>query len=116
MRTYIDALIDYTEYSKIEEANAYYGSLRMLREIIIREQHIRGKQLKLRSFFAPHHPRQSTKPQPGPSHEHIGGKQLKLSSFFASCHPRQSTNQADNPDDPIPMTKMETSTLDSDSE
>ena len=30
LRTYIDALINYTEYSKIEEANAYYGGLRML--------------------------------------------------------------------------------------
>ena len=27
--TYVDAFIDYTEYSMIEEANAYYGSLRM---------------------------------------------------------------------------------------
>ena len=88
----------------------------MFLEIIIGEQHIREKQLKLSSFFAPRHPCQSTKPQSGPSHEHIGGKQLKLSSFFASRHPRQSTNQADNPDDPIPMTKIETSTLDSDSE
>ena len=69
LRTYVDVLMDYTEYSKIEEANPYYGSLCMFREIIIREQHIGGKQLKLSNFFAPRHPRQSTKPQPGPSHE-----------------------------------------------
>ena len=41
----------------------------MLHEVVIREQHIGGKQLKLSSFFIPHHLRQSTEPQPGPSHE-----------------------------------------------
>ncbi|KAK3866774.1 hypothetical protein Pcinc_027710 [Petrolisthes cinctipes] len=42
LRTYVDALLDYTTYSKLKETASYYATLRMLRENIIKEQHMGG--------------------------------------------------------------------------
>ena len=53
LRIYIDALVDYTIYSTIPETTSNYGSLRMLREIIIKEQHEVGCQTKVTNFFSP---------------------------------------------------------------
>ena len=53
LRTYIDALLDYTTYSTIPETSSHYGSLRMLRELMIKEQHQGGRQTKVTHFFSP---------------------------------------------------------------
>ena len=50
LRIYIDALVDYTIYSTIPETTSNYGSLRMLREIIIKESHQVGRQTKVTNF------------------------------------------------------------------
>lgn len=64
LRTYIDALLDYTTYSTIPETSSHYGSLRMLRELIIKEQHQGGRQTKVTNFFSP--VRRPTSPAPAP--------------------------------------------------
>ncbi|MPC59064.1 hypothetical protein E2C01_053079 [Portunus trituberculatus] len=51
LRTYIDALLDYTTYSKYPEIITHYNSLRMVRKIIIKEQYSGGTQTKVSSFF-----------------------------------------------------------------
>ena len=56
LRTYIDALIDYSSYSQLPEMAHHYGNLRKIRELIIEEQHMGGSQTKISSFFGPRHP------------------------------------------------------------
>ena len=53
LRTYVDALIDYSSYSQLPEMAHHYGSLRMIKELIIKEQHMMGRQRKITSFFTP---------------------------------------------------------------
>ena len=53
LRTYVDALIDYSSYSQLPEMAHHYSSLRMITELIIKEQHIIGCQRKITNFFAP---------------------------------------------------------------
>ena len=53
LRTYVDALIDYSSYSQLPEMAHHYGSLRMIKELIIKEQHMMGRQKKITSFFTP---------------------------------------------------------------
>lgn len=78
LRTYIDALLDYTTYSKYPEIPSHYNSLRMVREIIIKEQYSGGTQTKVSSFFTPVRPQSApnqtpasgpapASPQPGTS-------------------------------------------------
>ncbi|KAK3889625.1 hypothetical protein Pcinc_006390 [Petrolisthes cinctipes] len=90
LRSYMDVLIDYTTYSKIKETEAYYNNLRMLRELVIREQHMGGTQTKMDSFFA---------------------------SQAAAIRPQPDEF---NPDDPQPSTSgtkaTTTTTMDSDSD
>ena len=99
--TYIDALIDYSTYSQLPEMAHHYGNFRMIRELIIKEQHIRGHQTKISSFFDPHCSVQDGAPAshfpslldtpPAPKdctnadpccRQHIEGHQTKISSFF----------------------------------
>ena len=51
LRTYIDALIDYSSYSQLPEMAHHYGNLSM-----------GGSQTKISSFFGPHHPIQDGAP------------------------------------------------------
>ena len=46
LRTYIDALIDYSTCSQLPEMAHQYGNLRMIRKLIIKEQHMEGCQTK----------------------------------------------------------------------
>ena len=62
LRTYDDALIDYSSYSQLPEMAHHYGNLRMIRELIIKEQHMGGSQTKISSFFGPCHPIQDGAP------------------------------------------------------
>ncbi|KAK3876830.1 hypothetical protein Pcinc_018404 [Petrolisthes cinctipes] len=64
LRSYVDALLEHTEYSQLEKTSSYYTTICMLRESIIKEQHMGGRQLKLYSFFTP-----GRNPQPGPSNQ-----------------------------------------------
>ncbi|MPC87167.1 hypothetical protein E2C01_082019 [Portunus trituberculatus] len=68
LRTYIDALLDYSKYPEI---TSHYNSLRMVREIIIKEQYSGGTQTKVSSFFTPIWPQsapsQTSASQPGTS-------------------------------------------------
>ena len=47
LRTYVDALIDYSSYSQLPEMAHHYGNLRMIRELIIKEQHMGGSQWRI---------------------------------------------------------------------
>ena len=62
LRTYIDALIDYSSYSQLPEMVHHYGNLRMIRELITKEQHMGVIQTKISSFFGPRHPIQDGAP------------------------------------------------------
>ena len=42
LRTYTDALIDYSSYSQLPEMAHHYENLRMIRKLIIKEQHMEG--------------------------------------------------------------------------
>ena len=53
LRTYVDALIDYSCYSQLPEMARHSGNLRMIKELIIKEQHMIGRQRKITSFFVP---------------------------------------------------------------
>ena len=53
LRTYVDALIDYSSYSQLPEMAHHYSSLQMIKELIIKEQHMIGCQRKITNFFAP---------------------------------------------------------------
>ena len=60
--TYIDALIDYSSYSQLPEMAHHYENLRMIRELIIKKQHMGGSQTKISSFFGLCHPIQDGAP------------------------------------------------------
>ena len=47
LRTYIDALIAYSTYNQLPEMAHHYGNLRMIRELIIKEQHMEVTKPKL---------------------------------------------------------------------
>ena len=49
LRTCIDALIDYSSYSQLPEMAHHYGNLRMIRKLIIKEQHMRDSQTKIQN-------------------------------------------------------------------
>ena len=52
LRTCVDALIDYYSfYSQLPEMAHHYGNLRMIVELIIKEQHVMGRQRKITNFF-----------------------------------------------------------------
>ena len=51
LRTYIDALIDYSSYSQLPEMAHHYGNLRMIRELIIKEQQMGVAKPKLAAFL-----------------------------------------------------------------
>ena len=46
LRTYINALINYSSYSQLSEVAQHNGNLRMIRELIIKDQHIGGRKAK----------------------------------------------------------------------
>ena len=47
LRTYIDSLIAYSTYNQLPEMAHHYGNLRMIRELIIKEQHMEVTKPKL---------------------------------------------------------------------
>ena len=47
LRTYIGALIAYSTYNQLPEMAHHYGNLRMIRELIIKEQHMEVTKPKL---------------------------------------------------------------------
>ena len=53
LRIDIDGLLNYTTYCTIPETSSQFGSLRMLRELIIKEHHQVGSQTKDINFFSP---------------------------------------------------------------
>ena len=42
LRTYVDALMDYSSYSQLPEMAHHSGSLQMIKELIIKEQRVMG--------------------------------------------------------------------------
>ena len=52
-RIYKHALLDYITYSTIPETSLHYWSLRMLRGLIIKDQHHVDRQTKVTNFFSP---------------------------------------------------------------
>ena len=53
LRTYVYALVDYSSYNQLPEMAHHYGSLRMIKKLIIKEQHMMRRQRKITSFFVP---------------------------------------------------------------
>ena len=51
--TYVDALIDYSYYSQQPVMAYHYGCLRIIEELIIKEQHMMGRQRKITNFLVP---------------------------------------------------------------
>ena len=51
LRTYGDVLVDYFLYSQLPAR--YCGNLRMIREPIIKKQHMGGRQTKISDVFTP---------------------------------------------------------------
>ena len=62
LQTYINAPIDYFTYSLLPEMAHHYGNLRIIREVIIKEQHMGSCQTKIISFFGPYCPLQNSAP------------------------------------------------------
>ncbi|KAK4308671.1 hypothetical protein Pmani_019642 [Petrolisthes manimaculis] len=63
VRESIDILLNYVDLCDNYNIQGYYEHLRTLRELVIREQHKRGKQTKLDAFFK----RKTPEPQPSTS-------------------------------------------------
>ncbi|KAK4329010.1 hypothetical protein Pmani_000611 [Petrolisthes manimaculis] len=63
VRESIDILLNYVDLCDNYNIQGYYEHLRTLRELVIREQHKRGKQTKLDTFFK----RKTPEPQPSTS-------------------------------------------------